>query len=51
MTDALLEGKFHGLADAVLGQDQTSALIAQCWALGEASQLRDLALMATPRRP
>jgi len=51
MTDALLEGKFHGLADAVLGQDQTSALIAQCWTLGEASQLRDLALLATPKRP
>jgi len=51
MTDALLEGKFHGLADAVLGQDQTSALIAQCWTLGEASQLRDLALLATPKHP
>ena len=51
MTDALLEGKFHGLADAVLGKDKTSALIAQCWTLGEASQLRDLALLATPKRP
>jgi 2-methylcitrate dehydratase PrpD len=51
MTDALLEGKFHGLADAVLGHDQTSALIAQCWTLGEASQLRDLALLATPKHP
>jgi 2-methylcitrate dehydratase PrpD len=51
MTDALLEGKFHGLADAVLGHDQTSALIAQCWTLGQASQLRGLALLATPKRP
>jgi 2-methylcitrate dehydratase PrpD len=51
MTDALLEGKFHGLADAVLGQDQTSELIAQCWTLREASQLRDLALLATPKHP
>ena len=51
MTDALLEGKFHGLADAVLGHDQTSALIAQCWTLGQASQLRGLALLASPKRP
>ena len=51
MTDALLEGKFHGLADAVLGHDQTSALIAQCWTLGEATQLHDLAILATPKRP
>ncbi|MFM7532727.1 MAG: MmgE/PrpD family protein [Rubrivivax sp.] len=37
MSDAALEAKFHGQADAVLGKMQVQALIAACWALGGAA--------------
>ena len=36
MTDALLEAKFHGLSDRVLGAERTAQLISACWALGTA---------------
>jgi 2-methylcitrate dehydratase PrpD len=42
MTDALLEGKFHGLADGVIGADKTSALIKACWAVGGAEGVKAL---------
>jgi hypothetical protein len=48
MTDVLLEGKFHGLSDPVLGADATSRLIAQCWALGQAKDVRALVAAAVP---
>ncbi len=51
MTDALLDGKFHGLTDAVLGLTQTSQLIAQCWRLGEALNMKDITTLATPKHP
>jgi 2-methylcitrate dehydratase PrpD len=51
MTDALLEGKFHGLSDAVLGLTQTSQLLAQCWRLGEALNMNDITALATPQHP
>jgi 2-methylcitrate dehydratase PrpD len=51
MTDALLEGKFHGLSDAVLGMTQTSQLLAQCWRLGEALNMNDITALATPQHP
>ena len=48
MTDALLEGKFHGLSDSVLGAGQTSTLIAACWELGNAANVTDIVKLATP---
>lgn len=48
MTDALLEGKFHGLSDPVLGQAQTGALIRACWALGSAPDVRGVVRLAAP---
>jgi 2-methylcitrate dehydratase PrpD len=49
MTDALLEGKFHGLADPVLGAAATGKLIDACWTLGEAKDVRALVALAVPR--
>src|SRR5688500_13224863 len=33
LTDAMLEGKFHSLADAVIGAKKVDALLAACWKL------------------
>jgi 2-methylcitrate dehydratase PrpD len=49
MTDALLEGKFHGLSDPILGAAQTGSLIEACWKLGEAKDVRGLVALAVPR--
>jgi 2-methylcitrate dehydratase PrpD len=48
MTDAQLEAKFHGLADAVIGASRTSDLIRACWAVGTASDVRSLTGLARP---
>jgi 2-methylcitrate dehydratase PrpD len=48
MTDALLEGKFHGLSDPILGEAQTTQLIDACWMLGEAADVRALLALAVP---
>jgi 2-methylcitrate dehydratase PrpD len=48
MTDAMLEGKFSGLAEPVLGAAKTKQLIAACWGLGKASDLRALTTLARP---
>jgi hypothetical protein len=48
MTDAMLETKFHGLSDAVLGADKTSELIAACWKLGDMADVRALTKLARP---
>jgi hypothetical protein len=48
MTDAQLEGKFHGLTDAVLGAAPTNALLAQCWKLGELPTLDTLLSLTHP---
>ena len=48
MTDAMLEGKFAGLAEPVLGAAKTKQLIAACWGLGKAGNLRALAALARP---
>jgi 2-methylcitrate dehydratase PrpD len=47
MTDAQLEGKFRGMADAVLGAQRCSALIAACWDVGSVSDVRALARLGT----
>ena len=48
MTDAMLEAKFHGLSDPVLGQAKTNALIAACWAVSQTTDLRALTALAHP---
>jgi 2-methylcitrate dehydratase PrpD len=46
MSDADLEAKFHGLADPVLGAPRAKQLIAACWGLGKAADLRGVAALA-----
>ena len=46
MTDVMLEGKFHGLCDPVLGQAQSTALIGAAWKLGQATDVRALVALA-----
>jgi 2-methylcitrate dehydratase PrpD len=43
MTDAHLEAKFRGMADAVLGAARCSALIKSCWDVSHAADVRALA--------
>jgi 2-methylcitrate dehydratase PrpD len=42
MTDAMLEGKFHGLSDPVLGAEKTGKLIASAWNLGNSAGISEL---------
>jgi 2-methylcitrate dehydratase PrpD len=49
MTQTLLEGKFHGLSDPVLGQAQTTELIKACWAIGNAANVQSIIDLATPK--
>jgi 2-methylcitrate dehydratase PrpD len=49
MTDALLEGKFHGLSDPILGAAQTSQLISACWAVGKAANVSAIIGLAAPK--
>jgi len=49
MTQALLEGKFHGLSDPVLGPAQTTELIKACWAIGNAANVQSIIELATPK--
>jgi len=48
MTDMQLEAKFRGMADAVLGAQRCSALIAACWGVGAAADLHTLARLGAP---
>ena len=48
MTDAMLEAKFQGMSDAVLGATQTAALVEACWAVGGAGDIRALTALARP---
>jgi 2-methylcitrate dehydratase PrpD len=48
MTDALLEAKFQGLSDPILGTSQTSELIKACWAVGAAANVGTIVKLATP---
>jgi 2-methylcitrate dehydratase PrpD len=48
MTDKDLEMKFHSLADPVIGKSQADALIAACWNLGAAKNVRTLVEKARP---
>jgi hypothetical protein len=48
MSDADLERKFHGLSDGIVGAQRASELLAACWSLGEAADLRALTSLARP---
>lgn len=48
MSDRDLEAKFHTLADEVIGEAKTDALIAACWEVGAAADVRGLAKRAQP---
>ncbi|HCY17143.1 MAG: 2-methylcitrate dehydratase [Curvibacter sp. GWA2_64_110] len=48
MTDAMLETKFHDLADPVIGKAKASGLIAACWKLGSMADVRQLTALARP---
>jgi 2-methylcitrate dehydratase PrpD len=49
MTDAMLEAKFHGLSDAILGPGQTGELISACWAVGQAANVSAITALAAPK--
>ena len=48
MSDAQLAAKFHGLSDAVIGAERSAALIAACWAIAQAADVRGLTGLARP---
>ncbi len=48
MTDEMLEAKFHGLSDPVLGATQTADILKACWSVGGAADLRALTALARP---
>ncbi len=48
MTDAMLEGKFRGMSDSVLGAQRSIALITAAWGLGQAANVSALAALAQP---
>ncbi len=48
MTDAMLEAKFRDMSDQVIGAEQTSKLLAACWDLGKAADVRALAALTRP---
>jgi 2-methylcitrate dehydratase PrpD len=48
LTDAMLEAKFHSLADAVIGVKGAQAAIAACWTLGNAKNVQDVVAGTTP---
>lgn len=46
MTDTMLEAKFHGLTDQVLGLERSNALIQACWKVGDAPSVRGITALA-----
>jgi 2-methylcitrate dehydratase PrpD len=48
MTDKMLEAKFTQLSEPVLGAAKTRQLIAACWGLGSAKDVRGLTALARP---
>jgi 2-methylcitrate dehydratase PrpD len=48
MTDRDLEGKFHSLADGIIGREKADTLIAACWKLGEAKDVKAIVERARP---
>ena len=50
MTTSLLEAKFHGLSDPILGTSQTNELIEACWSVGQAADVKNIIQLATPKK-
>jgi hypothetical protein len=48
MSDQDLEGKFHTLADPVIGAGRVSKLIEACWKMGSAKDVRAVVDAAKP---
>ena len=48
MNDDALEGKFHALADGVLGTARAAELIGACWSLSDAADVQLVAALACP---
>jgi len=48
MSDAMLEAKFHSLVEPVLGAARVGDLLAACWTVGTAPDVRALAALAVP---
>jgi 2-methylcitrate dehydratase PrpD len=48
LTDAMLEAKFHGMSNSVLGYERSNALIAAAWGLGAAADVSALVAWARP---
>jgi 2-methylcitrate dehydratase PrpD len=48
MTDAMLERKFHDLADPILGAERSHQIIQACWTLGKAPHLKNLLALLKP---
>jgi len=48
MTDRDLEGKFHTLADPVIGAAKVKSLIAACWKLADARDVKGIVELARP---
>ncbi len=48
MTTAQLEAKFSGMADTVIGVERCRALMAACWGVGAAADVRALTELARP---
>jgi hypothetical protein len=48
MTDKDLEAKFRAFAAPVIGEGKTGALIASCWKLAEAKDVKALIAKARP---
>ena len=48
LTDAQLEAKFHSLADPVIGAARAQQLIAACWKIGSAPDVRAVVEAARP---
>ena len=46
LTDAMLEAKFHGMCDAVMGGSRCGALIDAAWGLGAAADVKALVGLA-----
>jgi 2-methylcitrate dehydratase PrpD len=48
LTDQQLEGKFHSLADPVIGKAKADALVKACWNLGNAKDVKAVVEAARP---
>ena len=48
MQGSQLAAKFHALSDPLLGAERSAALIAACWGIAQAADVRGLVALAQP---